>query len=843
LINALSPELESLYARLLVADVQSVLPGLPTEQSTGMADSDFARLISAASSLALSENSAEKTLAYEIATRIIELRGDFVPAFLSAAELILSRLGNFPGRQLLFERYLKRETPVTLATRLLTLEAKSREVENTVESVKGRPVTLTDFQFEFFTALQESPAVSTSAPTSAGKSFVLSLDIIRRLNKTHFCSIVYVVPTRALIRQVMLTIVKELDAAGLQSVPVRCVPSPVDRKKAVQGVVYVLTQERLMSLLHSEEGEPWISVLIIDEAQGIKDGARGVLLHSAIDAVFRLFPKVEVLFASPMTKNPEYLLNLFERQDVGRKLCEEHSPVSQNLILVNSVRAKTVRFQLLTSNGILNLGDRQLDFNFYSSGATERRAKFARAITQEGDCTIIYADKAAYTEILAEKLIEGEPEPDDVDEEIQEFIEFLQEHIHDEYNLIRMLRHGVAFHYGYMPSNVRSRIEDLFAADKLKYICCTSTLLQGVNLPARNLVIENPHRGGGNPMDRADFLNLAGRAGRLLKEFHGSVWCLKSEKWEGQSFQGESMQTIKSAFEDALSDGGSIVSKVLDGTAEKGEVDFGTAVLGKIFTEFTQTGKRLENSKYRSDNNAEALQVTAELCSTIKVDLPKVVFESNPMILPDRLQELYKYLDEQLDPTVWMPLLPHEQNSNARMRDIFRLVNVILRKMDNNVHLYHAMLASKWIHDVPLKRIIEEAISYQKQHDKFESVRRTIFDLMEGLEKEIRFQYVKHTRAFNDVLSVVLHRAGQSELAIGLKPLHLFLECGASNRTVLSLIALGLSRTTALLLKGKLRFPDDFTPEDCLAKLAVTDLAALRLPKICLKEIQEILRT
>lgn len=839
----LSRELEPLYTRLLVADVQTLLPGMPTETNVVLTVADIARLVSAASCLALSENSSDKTVAYEIATRAIELKGSVVPAFLAAAELVLSRLGNFPGRELLFKRYAKHETPASQATRFLSLETMSREVENTVEAVKGRPVTLTDFQFELFSALKESPAVSTSAPTSAGKSFVLSLDIIRRLNRKGFCSIVYVVPTRALIRQVMLTIVKELDAAGMQNVPVRCVPSPVNRENSVQGAVYVLTQERLMSLLHSEEGEPWISVLIIDEAQGIKDGARGVLLHSAIDAVFRLFPRVEVLFASPMTKNPEYLLSLFDRQDSGKKLSEEHSPVSQNLILVNSVRSKTVRFQLLTNNGPLLLGDRQLDFNFNTSGVFERRAKFARAITQEGDCTIIYADKAAYTESFAEKLIEGEPEPDDIDEEVQDFIEFLQEHIHDEYNLIRMLRHGVAFHYGYMPSNVRSRIEDLFAADKLKYICCTSTLLQGVNLPARNLVIENPHRGGGNPMDRADFLNLAGRAGRLLKEFHGTVWCLKSDKWEGQSFQGESLQTIKSAFEDALSDGGSIISKVLDGTAEKDQVDLGTAVLGKVFTEFTQAGKSLENSKYRSDDNAVALQVTSELCATIKVDLPKVVFESNPMILPDRLQELYMFLDEQLDPTIWMPLLPHEQNSNTRMRDIFQLVNVVLRKMENNTYRYHAMLASKWIHDVPLKRIIEEAISYQRQHQQFESVRLTIFKLMEDLEKEIRFQYVKHTRAFNDVLSVVLHRAGHSDLAIGLKPLHLFLECGASNRTVLSLIALGLSRTTALLLKGKLKFPDDFTPEDCLAKLAAIDLGALRIPKVCLKEIHELLRS
>jgi superfamily II DNA/RNA helicase len=841
MIVELTAKFWEIYNRLLVTDVSTILPGNASELLNNLTDQEMARLLGTASRLALSSEASEKTLAYEIATRIVELDNRPSNGFFNAAELILARLGNFPGRRLLQSRYGTQRN-VEARPFCFEMETISRELENTVEANEGHPVTLTDYQFELFTALQENSAVSTSAPTSAGKSFVLSLDIIRRLKKSQFCSIVYVVPTRALIRQVMLSIVKDLNAAGLQDVPVRCVPTPVNHENAILGAVYVLTQERLMSLLFSEEGTPHVSVLIIDEAQGIKDGSRGVLLHSSIDAVFRLFPKVEVLFASPMTKNPEYLLNLFDRKDSGVKLSEEHSPVSQNLILVNSVKAKTVRFDLLTSNGMLSLGQRSLNFSFGSAGVFERRAKFARLITQDGDCTIIYADKAGFTEKFAEKLIEDELEPEEVDEEIQEFIEFLQEHIHDEYNLIRMLRHGVAFHYGYMPSNVRSRIEDLFAADKLKYICCTSTLLQGVNLPARNLVIENPHRGSGNPMDRADFLNLAGRAGRLLKEFHGTVWCLKSDKWEGQSFQGEPLQTINSAFEDALSDGGSVISKVLDGTAVKGEIDLGTAALGKVFTEFTQTGKKLENSKYCNESNALALTQTSALCATIKVDLPRAIFEANPMILPNRLQDLYKFLNAELDPTIWMPLLPHEQQSNIRMRDIFQLVNSILRKIDNNVFRYHAMLASKWIHDVPLKRIIEEAITYQKQNNMFESVRQTIFDLMEDLEKEIRFQYVKHTRAFNDVLSEVLRRGGQQELAIGLKPLHLFLECGASNRTVLSLIALGLSRTTALLLKGKLRFPDDFTPEDCLAKLGSTDLSTLKIPGVCLKEIRELLR-
>ena len=144
-----------------------------------------------------------------------------------------------------------------------------------------------------------------------------------------------------------------------------------------------------------------------------------------------------------------------------------------------------------------------------------------------------------------------------------DFIEFLAEHVHEDYDLIKTLSRRVAFHYGVMPPIVRSRVEDLFESGKLKYICCTSTLLHGVNLPARHVVIERPNKGNGQPMPRADFLNLAGRAGRLLKEFQGNVWCLQPEQWKVRSFEGDPLQDISSAFERALADGGTLIRQFL----------------------------------------------------------------------------------------------------------------------------------------------------------------------------------------------------------------------------------------------------------------------------------------
>jgi len=55
---------------------------------------------------------------------------------------------------------------------------------------------------------------------------------------------------------------------------------------------------------------------------------------------------------------------------------------------------------------------------------------------------------------------------------------------------------------------------------------CTSTLLEGVNLPAKNIFIFSNKIGNSN-FSNIDFWNLAGRAGRLSKELSGNIICVR----------------------------------------------------------------------------------------------------------------------------------------------------------------------------------------------------------------------------------------------------------------------------------------------------------------------------
>jgi replicative superfamily II helicase len=84
-------------------------------------------------------------------------------------------------------------------------------------------------------------------------------------------------------------------------------------------------------------------------------------------------------------------------------------------------------------------------------------------------------------------------------------------------------------------------------------------------------------------MSRADFLNLAGRAGRLKYEFQGNVWCIRSNLWDKKSFDGETLQTINSAMSKVMEDGGSIISNAIDNVFPNDDKELASMAFARFY--------------------------------------------------------------------------------------------------------------------------------------------------------------------------------------------------------------------------------------------------------------------
>ncbi len=99
-------------------------------------------------------------------------------------------------------------------------------------------------------------------------------------------------------------------------------------------------------------------------------------------------------------------------------------------------------------------------------------------------------------------------------------IQYYKDTIRENYELCTSLEKGVAYHHGKLPLHVRRTLEKAISEKRIHNVVCTTTLLQGVNLPAQNIIIRNPHLyliklNTSTELSNYEMANLRGRAGRL----------------------------------------------------------------------------------------------------------------------------------------------------------------------------------------------------------------------------------------------------------------------------------------------------------------------------------------
>lgn len=82
--------------------------------------------------------------------------------------------------------------------------------------------------------------------------------------------------------------------------------------------------------------------------------------------------------------------------------------------------------------------------------------------------------------------------------------------------------HGIFSHHGNTPHGIRLAVEHAMRDGLVRFVVCTSTLAQGVNLPIRYLIVTSVYQGKKRIKVR-DFHNLIGRAGRAGMHTEGSI--------------------------------------------------------------------------------------------------------------------------------------------------------------------------------------------------------------------------------------------------------------------------------------------------------------------------------
>ena len=824
------------YEALLVLSVCDTIPQLEWEQDKQslLSKIDWNNMLSIASILCYSEDNQHLDAALRIAQTCL-VQETCTENQKNASAFVLNNLTNKPSIGMAIEKRLLNANYESNFPFALKLQKYQTDFEHTI-FIKDQPISLNRFQKSVYDVYQKNETISISAPTSAGKSFILCTILLEELLEGNK-NIVYLVPTRALISQVETDLRKLIKKNQLeQAVNISTVP-PQDDFERNKSNVLIFTQERLHWFLIGNISAT-IHLLIVDEAHKIEDGNRGMLLQQKLEEIVENNPSVKVYFSSPFTSNPEILLDNVLNNSRKDKVNTQFVAVNQNLIYATQYPRKPKEWQLHLCAidksillGKLILQDRPTGELHKTVHITERFS--------DGNGSLIYSNGAAEAEHIA-LLFFDLLDTQAIHSDINELIKLVKKTIHNDYALAKALQKGIAFHYGNMPLLIRQEIEKLFSEGKIKYLVCTTTLLEGVNLPTKSIFIRKPTRGKNKPLNQNDFWNLAGRAGRWGKEFSGNIICIEPTDWEIKPEPNKSKQEIKRAINLIEEKGDELLTFIRDEAPrseanKRQDLEF---AFGYFYI------KHILNNEIAPSNPFynELLQELTEI--TPKVQLPHNIIKRNPGISPLAQQALFEYFDNNANRIEELiPIYPNDTNAFDEYTKLVGRIGKTISDYPVALNASRSILLINWMTGKPLSYLIRKSFeSYQRDPQKYKNktLPVVIREVMENVENFVRFRFAKDSSCYIDILRYFLDLNNRQDLLENIPQLNLWLEFGVSQKTHLSLLSLGLSRNSVIELTAYIT-RTEMTKEESLNWLKEQNLEQLDLSPIIIEDIKKVL--
>lgn len=656
----------------------------------------------------------------------------------------------------------------------------------------------------------------------------------------------YIVPSRALISQVESDLKEVVREAEKE---VNLVTLPRNKKQSKSNYnIFIFTQERLHFFLNDHPNQKF-DLAFIDEAHKLTDSYRGILLQHAILKLAN--DSTKVIYATPFSKNPEELLTLHPKIEKKRALYSSAATVNQNIFWLTQAPRKSLQWELTQ---VIEAPKRVGEIILKNKPTTQikRLAFLAYEIGSKSHGNIVYVNGPADAEkvalLIKDCILTDENRENPSDDELNELAELCGDTIHRKYALIECLKLGVAFHYGNIPQLIRNKIEELFKKNKITFLICTSTLIEGVNMSCKNIFVRGPKKGtqAKSPMSPEDFWNLAGRAGRWGKEFQGNIYCIDTnviEQWPLGPPSSREPYTIKTSVSKELTKVKSLIEYLKNDTPRDEFKDHvKDEYLISYLLEALKSGQRSEIVfKDLSKDDREHLIFELERIYDYIDFEPNIIFK-NPGISPFAMNELLDYFKTKSEAEL-SSLVPSDISSNDAVDSYTRLFNRINKYLAPNAFgskgrvFMLALLVNKWMRGYSLSRLISD----REKRDKKNKLPSIIRQVLTDVEEIARFRAPKYISCYLDILRFYFHSIDRDDLLEGVDNIQLSLEFGVNTETHLSLIELGLSRTSAIEI-FEFMSDSEMDAESCVSWLRESNLESFTLPNIVVSEIEKLLK-
>lgn len=389
-----------------------------------------------------------------------------------------------------FYPYLEKEN--------LTLDSTDALIRQVYHHSDNLNKFLHEDQKHLLSLLNSDKNVIVSAPTSFGKSLLIEEFVASK----KFNNIVIIQPTLALLDETRRKLKKYDEYYKL-------IVRTSQETSTEKGNIYLFTAERV------NEYKEFINVdlIIVDEFYKLssqRDDERADSLNNALHYILKTF-------------NCKFYLLGPNIDGISKGFEEKYNAVfyktQSSLVDVKSIDLYTPHKETFDKTS-------HHSKEGYKDAILFKENKLFELLLEKFDeQSIIYCSSPNRVRYLSQKfcdfLINKNIEPINSDLDI---LEWINQNISKDWSLKSLLKSSIGIHDGALQKHITTTIIDYFNNGKINFLFCTTTIIEGVNTSAKNIVFFDSTKGINTKIDYFDYSNIKGRAGRLMIHYTGTIY-------------------------------------------------------------------------------------------------------------------------------------------------------------------------------------------------------------------------------------------------------------------------------------------------------------------------------
>lgn len=441
-----------------------------------------------------------------------------------------------------------------------------------------------------------------TAPTSFGKTFI----VYQILQKMKYKTVLLIFPTISLLTENYERI---KTSSFFKEYSVHTLSEEVVDENV--NNLFIFTPERYLSFLDSKNKNTF-DFAFIDEIYKIDNGFlidEETVLENERDVAYRLALEYICKQAKDIFLAGPYIS--LDNETTNNSFLVFAAENNFRILHYNEYEIVSKQYYEICQRGVYDIEG--YDINIPNKKRQTLLLEIIPKISFPAENTIIYCGRKTDTEKYAKVLIQNTDVVsrfskmyEDEDEIYKSFIEHLELTYGVEWVVVVALKARIGIHHGLIPKYIQKEIINLFNRGQLVCLFSTTTITEGVNTPAKNIVITSLKKGK-KDLKQFDAKNIAGRAGRFGKHYSGRII------------------DISSGFVDIIkSDNEKLQHKNYDVESQKSDVDYQITR-----DEFLSEEDQLE--KQRLQRKAEEIELPDAILAKFKVVGPKdkiVLYES-----------------------------------------------------------------------------------------------------------------------------------------------------------------------------------------------------------------------